>query len=107
MSFDPNLPANNTPNSSAEMRAQLQGLKALIDAIPAGPPGPPGPPGIQGPPGPVTTAQMNAAILSQSAGSVSDVFPLTPDVANPTYDPGQMQEVISKLNELIFYLKRP
>lgn len=33
MSFDPNLPATNAPNSSAEMRAQLNGLKALIDAI--------------------------------------------------------------------------
>lgn len=33
MSYDPNLPANNAPNSSAEMRAQLSGLKDLIDAI--------------------------------------------------------------------------
>ncbi|MBK8039878.1 MAG: hypothetical protein IPK22_22505 [Verrucomicrobiaceae bacterium] len=31
--FDPTKPANNSPNSSAEMRAQLNGLKALIDAI--------------------------------------------------------------------------
>src|ERR1043166_3722671 len=29
--FDPTKPANNTPASSAEMRAQLNGLKALID----------------------------------------------------------------------------
>ena len=33
MAFDPSKPASNTPNSSAEMRAQLNGLKALIDAI--------------------------------------------------------------------------
>ena len=33
MSFDPTKPANNSPNSSAEMRSQLTGLKALIDAI--------------------------------------------------------------------------
>jgi hypothetical protein len=32
--FDPNLPAANTPNSSAQMRAQFNGLKALIDAVP-------------------------------------------------------------------------
>ncbi len=32
--YDPNLPAANTPNSSAQMRAQLNGLKALIDAVP-------------------------------------------------------------------------
>ena len=39
MPFDPNLPASNSPNSSAQMRGQLNGLKDLIDAIPAGPPG--------------------------------------------------------------------
>ncbi|MCP5559191.1 MAG: collagen-like protein [Verrucomicrobiaceae bacterium] len=33
MPFDPTKPANNAPNSSAEMRAQLNGLKDLIDAI--------------------------------------------------------------------------
>ncbi|MCX6855151.1 MAG: hypothetical protein NTV80_09615 [Verrucomicrobia bacterium] len=33
--FDPNLPANGTHGSSAQMRAQLNGLKALIDAVPA------------------------------------------------------------------------
>jgi hypothetical protein len=32
MPFDPTKPAANTPNSSAEMRAQLTGLKDLIDA---------------------------------------------------------------------------
>ncbi len=32
--YDPNLPAANTPNSSAQMRAQLNGLKDLIDAVP-------------------------------------------------------------------------
>jgi hypothetical protein len=33
MPFDPTLPANNSPNSSAQMRGQLNGLKDLIDAI--------------------------------------------------------------------------
>jgi hypothetical protein len=33
MPYNPTLPANGSPNSSAEMRSQLQGLKALIDAI--------------------------------------------------------------------------
>ncbi len=33
MPFDPTLPANNSPLVSAEMRAQLNGLKDLIDAI--------------------------------------------------------------------------
>ena len=34
MPFDPTKPAANSPNSSAEMRAQLTALKALIDAVP-------------------------------------------------------------------------
>jgi hypothetical protein len=34
MPFDPSLPADHSPLVSAEMRAQLNGLKALIDAIP-------------------------------------------------------------------------
>ena len=33
MPFDPTLPTNNSPNSSAQMRAQFNGLKDLIDAI--------------------------------------------------------------------------
>lgn len=32
MPFDPTLPANNSPIVSAELRNQLNGLKALIDA---------------------------------------------------------------------------
>ncbi len=34
MAYDPALPANGSPNSSAEMRGQFQGLKALIDGVP-------------------------------------------------------------------------
>ena len=34
MPFDPNKPAANSPNSSAEMRGQLTSLKSLIDAVP-------------------------------------------------------------------------
>jgi hypothetical protein len=33
MSFDPNLPADHSPLSSAEMRNQLNSLKALIDDL--------------------------------------------------------------------------
>jgi len=32
--FDPSKPADHSPNSSAEMRAQLTGLKELIDGVP-------------------------------------------------------------------------
>ncbi len=34
MPFDPSKPADRSPNSAAEMRAQLIGLKDLMDAIP-------------------------------------------------------------------------
>jgi hypothetical protein len=34
MSFDPNLPQENTPADAGQMRGQLNALKALIDAIP-------------------------------------------------------------------------
>lgn len=34
MSFNPSLPADNTPLRSDEMRGQLTSLKALIDAVP-------------------------------------------------------------------------
>jgi hypothetical protein len=51
MSFDPNLPVNGSEVSSAELRGQFTGLKALIDAVPAGPPGPQGETGPSGPAG--------------------------------------------------------
>lgn len=48
MSFNPNLPANGSLISAAELRGQFGGLKELIDATPAGPQGPPGPKGDKG-----------------------------------------------------------
>jgi hypothetical protein len=33
MSFDPNLPQEGTPLDAVQMRSQLNGLKAIIDAI--------------------------------------------------------------------------
>ena len=53
--FDPNLPAANSPNSSAEMRAQLNGLKDLIDAVSG-----------------VTSAQVDA-VNTLPAGSTASV----------------------------------
>jgi hypothetical protein len=34
MPYDPNLPQENTPADAAQMRAQFNGLKDLIDAVP-------------------------------------------------------------------------
>ena len=45
MAYDPSYPATGIKLKSAEMRAQLQGLKEIIDAVPVGPEGPGGPPG--------------------------------------------------------------
>jgi hypothetical protein len=44
MPFNPNIPTELTIADAAQMRAQFNGLKALIDAVPASPPGPQGPP---------------------------------------------------------------
>jgi hypothetical protein len=52
MSFNPNLPLDDSLLIAGEMRSQFTGLKTLIDNVPAGPPGPQGPQGEQGPEGP-------------------------------------------------------
>ncbi len=46
--FDPTKPADDSPLDAGEMRNQLNGLKAIIDAAPAGPAGPQGVPGLAG-----------------------------------------------------------
>jgi hypothetical protein len=73
MAYDPTKPAANAPLSSAEMRSQLQGLKALIDARP------------------------------HRVDSV-DGLGMT---VNPVFDPGQLQAVADKLDELLDVLKQP
>ena len=98
MSFDPNAPAQGAPNSSAQMRAQLNALKALIDAGipgpqgesgPEGPEGPPGPAGgpegplgPQGPPGEVTLAQLDGAVAG-TALNPSGVVPFAGTFSDP------------------------
>ena len=51
MPFDPTLPQENTEIDAVQMRAQLNALKADIDAGPAGSPGADGAPGAPGTPG--------------------------------------------------------
>ncbi len=65
MPFDPTKPATGSPNSSAEMRDQLNALKALIDAIPAGPPGP------AGPQGPVFASVQIGSVTTGAPGSAA------------------------------------
>jgi len=100
MPYDPAKPAAGSPNSSAEMRAQLQGLHALIPSsasvgsIATGPPGslatatvtlssgslqfdftiPEGQPGA---PGEVTQAQLSNDLVNCQNAAVNTTLPLT------------------------------
>ena len=100
--FDPTFPQENTPIDAAPMRQQLNALKALIDAVPAGPPGP------QGPPGEVTQADLNNAVLSllSQSSSNSNAVPTVGQVADASYNPAQLQDLINKIDELILALRR-
>lgn len=63
------------------------------------------PSGYPGPPGEVTTAALDSAIATTALNPAS-VSPLSQS-ATPDYDPGQMQQVMDKLDELLAALKRP
>lgn len=132
MPFDPTKPANNSPNSSAEMRSQLTGLKALMDAIltitaaqvdgvNTVPPGNPAnvslsvvgntlhftfdlPQGEAGPMGEVSSTDLSNAIsgTSNNSNSVSTLG----QGADGSYNQSQMQDVLNKLDELINALRR-
>ncbi len=95
--FDPAKPAANTPTASAEMRAQLIALNADIQtratqaALSAG----------------INTA-INAAIngtLPQTSSNTNGVSILG-QTADGGYNPGQMQMLFDKLDELITLLRR-
>ncbi len=86
MAYDPTLPANGSPLSAAEMRAQLAGLNDLITDSPSFP-------------------DVDLAIHAGAAGPVLTVNNLSLTVANPPTQ-AQMQAVVDKLNELITKLKR-
>jgi hypothetical protein len=132
MPFDPTLPANNSSGSSAQMRAQLTGLKTLIDAVPTItsaavdavntlPAGDPAavsvsvigdvlhltfgiPQGQSGLPGEVSLADMNAAIATTSSNS--NAVTNFNELAEGTYNQTQMQNLINKVDELINALRR-
>ena len=95
--FDPTKPANGSPNSSAEMRAQLTALKADIDAIPAGPAGPAGPPG----------EVSNATLAAQIAGTAQNPNVGTFNIA--LSDPptrAEVQAILDFVNALVNSLTR-
>lgn len=136
MAFDPNLPQENTPLDAAQMRTQLNGLKAFIDAILTVtaaqvdatntlPPGNPAsvtvsvtghtlhltfniPQGQPGASGEVTFNDLNSAVAS----AVSLTSNNTNNVgtlgqsADFNYNQQQMQDVINKLDEFINAARR-
>jgi hypothetical protein len=132
MPYDPNLPQAGTEIDAVQMRAQLNGLKSIIDAVPTItsavvdavttlPAGDPAtvaasvmadvlhltfgiPQGQSGLPGEVTLADMNAAIATTSSNS-NAVVNLN-ELAEGTYNQTQMQNVINKVDELINALRR-
>ena len=85
MAFDANLPANNSPISSAELRNQLNGLKTLIDAQAA------------------QIAGLQTA-LAGKASAITSVDTSNTDIDNPVTQE-QGQALLDKLNELIVALK--
>lgn len=95
MAFDPNLPAENSPLSSAEMRQQLQGLRELINTIPQG---------EQGPPGEVSQSDLESVMYS-SANRVDAVTPLGMTISDPPQQ-YEVEAILMKLDELISALER-
>ena len=70
MPFDPTKPAFGSPDSSAEMRAQLNALNDKIDATPAGPAG------AQGPPGPPFASTIVEPVATLNPGEPATVSTL-------------------------------
>ena len=86
MSFNPDLPANNSPNSSAEMRDQLNGLDDKIEAR-------------------VTQHSLDEAISTLTAGNVDTV----PDLDITFSDPPskvEMEAFLANYKLLVQRMKR-
>jgi hypothetical protein len=90
MPFDPNLPADNSLVVAAELRSQLNALKALLDALP-------------------THADLNNLrneLLNNSAAPVTNVEELNIPLSEPLSQSEGLQ-MLDKLNEVLTTLKRP
>jgi hypothetical protein len=64
-----------------------------------------GEPGIQGPPGEVTDAQLTSAIATSAQNPLS--MSSLGILADPNYNPAQIQQMADKFDELLAVLKRP
>ena len=89
MPFDPAKPANNAPNSSAEMRSQLTALNADIQQR-------------------ATSNDLNNAIASAITGTSANTNAVSTlaQSADSSYNPSQMQQLLDKMDELITALRR-
>lgn len=89
MPFDPNLPQANTEIDAVQMRDQLNGLNDLITAKPS-------------------AAEVNNAVSLgiQGTSNNSNAVGQISSTADFTYNQGQLQEILDKLNELILALRR-
>ena len=111
MPFDPTLPQEDTEIEAAQMRSQLNSLKALIDAGLPGPqglPGPPGADGADGADGEVTNAALASALASALLDTPHNCTGVNPLSLTPSDPPTQaeVQAILDKLNELLAALRR-
>ncbi len=89
MPFDPTKPASGTPITSAEMRAQLTALNADIQQRAT----------------PADIANAIAVVVAGTSNNSNGVAMLS-QTADGSYNQGQMQAVLDKLDELINALRR-
>lgn len=89
--FDPAKPADHSPNSAAEMRAQLTALKALIDAQAAE----------------IGSLQSQiTAINNTTSGNSNGVSLLGLAIINDPPELAEVQPIADKMDELINALRR-
>lgn len=89
--FDPAKPADHSPLSAAEMRAQLTALKALIDAQA----------------GQITSLQNQLNALTNASSNTSNgVSTLGLTITNNPPQQFEVQPIADKLDELINALRR-
>lgn len=91
MPFNPALPADHSPLSAAEMRAQITALKALIDAQAAE----------------ISSLQSQVGtVLAATSSNSNGVSTLGLTIANNPPQQSEVQPIADKLDELINALRR-
>jgi hypothetical protein len=136
MPYDPNIPQAGTEIDAVQMRAQLNGLKTLIDVVPTItsaqvdavttlPAGDPAtvsasvigtvlhlsfgiPEGPSGPPGEVTQAELDTAVSDtlSQTSNNSNAVSALSETADTSYNQPQIQNLMNKVDELINALRR-